>query len=186
MRSIQPIASMALRQAAKLPVPMVGMMTPSLASARISGPSAMPVRALSMTASLRRDDSWVKRGTVLYDELKPYTEAPSGKITIIDVREPNEVAQGMIPAAVNVPLSEFSDAFDPNSQASPASDFERRYSFRRPAFDDSIVFYCRSGRRSQQALETAQQRGWWNVRNYQGSWIDWVEHEKDQPKKEED
>lgn len=83
------------------------------------------------------------------------------KIDIIDVREPNEVAQGIIPSAVNVPLSEFSAAFDVNSESVSSTDFERRFSFPRPTYDHEIVFYCRSGRRSQEALEIARQRGWW-------------------------
>lgn len=83
------------------------------------------------------------------------------KIDIIDVREPNEVAQGIIPSAVNVPLSEFSAAFDVNSDAVSSTDFERKFSFPRPTYDHEIVFYCRSGRRSQEALEIARQRGWW-------------------------
>lgn len=108
-----------------------------------------------------KDTTWCNRGAVTYDELKPYTEAPSGKITIIDVREPSEVAQGMIPAAVNVPLSVFGDAFDPNNAKPAGADFERNFSFPRPAFDDQLIFYCRSGRRSQQAMDIARKRGWW-------------------------
>ena len=123
---------------------------------------ALGSRMLSFSSAvMNRDESWVKRGPVTYNELKPYTEAPSGKITLIDVREPNEVSQGMIPAAVNVPLSEFATAFNPESTAPASSDFERKFSFPRPNFDDPIIFYCRSGQRSGQALETAQQRGWW-------------------------
>ncbi|WFD26889.1 hypothetical protein MNAN1_001878 [Malassezia nana] len=133
---------------------------PSVSTASISLPTAS-MRAFSLARPCHRDTSWVDRGPVTYEELKPYTEAPSGKITLIDVREPSEVAQGMIPAAVNVPLSEFAGAFHPNSYAENATDFERKFSFPRPSFDDPVVFYCRSGRRSQQALETARERGWW-------------------------
>ena len=37
----------------------------------------------------------------------------------------------------------------------------REFAFQRPAYDDKVVFYCRSGKRSQQALEFAQKNGWW-------------------------
>lgn len=103
-----------------------------------------------------KDTTWQSRGVVKYSELKPETSSPSGEITIIDVREPNEVAQGIIPSAVNVPLSQFQSAF-----SGSGGDFEKQFAFRRPEYDDKIVFYCRSGKRSQQALEHAQKNGWW-------------------------
>lgn len=91
------------------------------------------------------------------------------------MREPEEVAQGMIPSAVNVPLSSFATAFDTSKE----SDFQRKYAFPRPAYDDPIIVYCRSGKRSSEALAHANKMGWWNVRNYRGSWLDWVQHEKE-------
>ncbi|ETS60171.1 hypothetical protein PaG_05711 [Moesziomyces aphidis] len=137
-------------------------------------PVLTAIRPLSTTPVVRsKDTSWQSKGTVKYAELKPETESPSGEITIIDVREPNEVAQGIIPSAVNVPLSQFQKAF-----SGSGGDFLRDFAFQRPAYDDKVVFYCRSGKRSQQALEFAQKNGWWNVRNYEGSWLDWVQQEE--------
>lgn len=166
---------------------------PSVATASRYAP-VVGVRTFSFARACHRDTSWVDRGRMTYEELKPYTDAPSGKITLIDVREPSEVAQGMIPAAVNVPLSEFGSAFNPDSYAENANDFERKFSFPRPSFDDPIVFYCRSGKRSQQALETARERGWWkyvskthlSARNYSGSWMDWVAQEKEKQSSDDD
>ncbi|CAO1633157.1 unnamed protein product [Sympodiomycopsis kandeliae] len=130
---------------------------------------SVSIRSLQQDAKRNtQDQSWVKKGSVDYSELKPITEAPTGEITIIDVREPSETSQGMIPSAVNVPLSDFTAAFSPSG-----NDFNRKYAFERPSFDDKIIVYCRSGKRSQQALEEAKKRGWWNVRNYTGSWLDW-------------
>ncbi len=54
-------------------------------------------------------------------------------IVFVDVREPDEYEAGHIPGAVNQPLSQFQEA-----------DF--------PA-DCDLVFYCRSGYRSQIAIE---------------------------------
>lgn len=114
-------------------------------------------RSFSTTSRvLSKDTTWQSKGTVKYAELKPETESPSGEITIIDVREPNEVAQGIIPSAVNVPLSQFQKAF-----SGSGGDFLREFAFQRPAYDDKVIFYCRSGKRSQQALEFAQKNGWW-------------------------
>lgn len=39
---------------------------------------------------------------------------------LIDVREPDETAQGMIPSAVSLPLSQMKEALDPKS---PEGDF---------------------------------------------------------------
>lgn len=145
-------------------------------SLRTSNPQlpSLPLRAFSSTP-LRpsKDTSWSAKGPLKYTELKPETSSPSGNITIIDVREPNEVAQGIIPSAVNVPLSQFQKAF-----SGDGGDFLREFAFQRPAYDDKIVFYCRSGKRSQQALEFANKNGWWNTRNYEGSWLDWVQQEE--------
>jgi rhodanese-related sulfurtransferase len=115
------------------------------------------VRAFCATVATRsKDTSWRVKGPIMYAELKPETESPSGDITIIDVREPSEVAQGIIPSAVNVPLSQLQNAF-----TSTGGDFIRDFAFPRPAYDDKLVFYCRSGKRSQQALEFVQKQGWW-------------------------
>lgn len=91
-------------------------------------------------------------------DTKPYLPCTVQEITIIDVREPNETAQGMIPSAVNVPLSEFTPAF--KQEGGGDGDFLRKYSFHRPGYDDQVVFYCRSGKRSAQALEEVKKFGW--------------------------
>ncbi|KAK0553076.1 hypothetical protein OC845_001356 [Tilletia horrida] len=137
------------------------------------GPRQLHVSAVRSEAG--KDRSWVNKGEVTYSELKPETQAPSGNITIIDVREPDEVAQGIIPSAVNVPLSQFKKAF---ASTGTGGNFVRDFGFDRPQFDQQLVFYCRSGKRSQQALEYAQAQGWWNSRNYTGSWLDWTAHEE--------
>lgn len=110
----------------------------------------------STPAVFSKDTTWQTKGPVRYTELKPETESPSGDITVIDVREPSEVAQGMIPSAVNVPLSQFEQAF-----SGKGGDFVRDFAFDRPKYDSKIIFYCRSGKRSQQAVEFAQKNGWW-------------------------
>lgn len=146
-----PIASVPTRGLSKLALPqrsyVVGQkMVPCISSRGFT----------STPAALSKDTTWQTKGRVEYAELKPETESPSGDITVIDVREPSEVAQGIIPSAVNVPLSQFEQAF-----SGKGGDFVRNFAFNRPSFDDKIVFYCRSGKRSQQATEFAQKHGWW-------------------------
>ncbi|SJX64608.1 uncharacterized protein SRS1_15425 [Sporisorium reilianum f. sp. reilianum] len=170
VRTARPLRALpALRTLPLHPTP--SLTTPSALRTRTTTPAARPFSSTRTTRS--KDTTWQSKGTVKYSELKPETASPSGEITIIDVREPNEVAQGIIPSAVNVPLSQLQKAF-----SGDGGDFVRDFAFPRPAYDDKIVFYCRSGKRSQQALEFAQKNGWWNVRNYEGSWLDWVQQEE--------
>lgn len=80
-----------------------------------------------------------------------------GSITLIDVREPNEYAAGHIPGAVLLPLSRFDTAQLP-SQAGKR-----------------IVFSCRSGKRTLQAIEMARLGGRRDASaHYAGSILDWV------------
>jgi thiosulfate:glutathione sulfurtransferase len=74
---------------------------------------------------------------------------------LIDVREPNEVLQGMIPSAVNLPLSCLSEALHMDGQM-----FKEKHGFRKPAYDQEIVFYCRSGMRSSTASDVARRNGY--------------------------
>ncbi|CCA75301.1 hypothetical protein PIIN_09286 [Serendipita indica DSM 11827] len=96
---------------------------------------------------------------VTYEEVKARVRAPP----------PDEVAQGMIPTAVNIPLS----GFIASIRSSP-DEFRRLHGFTKPRPDQEIVFYCRSGRRSATAADSARDNGYTNIKNYSGSWLDWV------------
>ncbi|MGB8954027.1 MAG: rhodanese-like domain-containing protein [Tumebacillaceae bacterium] len=74
---------------------------------------------------------------------------------IVDVREDEEVAHGMIPDAIHIPLAEL-DAW--------LNDWE---------LDDEIVFVCRTGRRSAVACEQLTARGFVNVKNFVGGMFAW-------------
>lgn len=160
---------------------MLSRIAPRLSVAFRTLPRAAPVRAFSLSRAAR-DQAWSDMGPITYEELKPLTEHPSGKITLIDVREPTETQHGMIPSAVNVPLSQIPKAFNVNDPSPESRDFERIYSFPRPTYDAPLIFYCRSGLRSEQAIKFANQRGWTNTRNYKGSWTDWVLNEQERGK----
>jgi rhodanese-related sulfurtransferase len=93
--------------------------------------------------------------TVTRDELKQ--GLADGTILLIDVREPNEFAAGRIPGAVNFPLS----TFDPASLPTPTG--------------KKIVFSCRSGQRTQRAIEMARLGGRRDAdTHYAGSMNDWL------------
>ena len=64
-----------------------------------------------------------------------------GRYLLVDVREPNEVAVDAYPGAVVVPLS----SFDPNNIPDPQG--------------KTVVFACRSGKRSVTASLAAQGAG---------------------------
>ncbi|KAI0005486.1 Rhodanese-like domain-containing protein [Russula compacta] len=90
-----------------------------------------------------------------YEGVKQKSQQPSENAYLIDVREPDEVLQGIIPSAK----------------------FKEKYGFQKPAFDQEIVFYCRSGMRSSTASDVARRNGYKNILNYKGSWLDWTARE---------
>lgn len=81
------------------------------------------------------------------------------KLTIIDVREDDEVAQGMIPGAKQIRLSEIPDRIseiDKNSET---------------------IFVCRSGGRSGRACEYLLGEGYKNIKSLAGGMKSWSEEE---------
>lgn len=80
-----------------------------------------------------------------------------GSIVLVDVREPNEWAQGHIPGAILNPLQ----SFDP-SALPPAQPGKK------------IVLQCRSGKRSLVAMERARAAGRTDIAaHYEGGMLDW-------------
>ncbi|KAK8865898.1 hypothetical protein IAR55_001046 [Kwoniella newhampshirensis] len=139
--------------------------------------SGSPLRMV--VSSVRYDakpsrSAWAKNPIIKYEELKPLTQQPTDDVLVIDVREPDEVALGSIPSAVNLPLSRLKDALD---RGFNAGDFQKEFAFSKPTYDQNIIFFCRSGKRSANAAELASERGYPNIRNYQGSWLDWSKRE---------
>jgi len=108
-----------------------------------------------------------------YEELKPLTEQPSDDVMLIDVREPDEVIQGSIPSSVNLPLSTLSHDLEMDE-----GDFTKKYGYHKPAKNQPIVLYCRSGKRSDSAMSIMTGKRYKALRNYEGSWLDWVAKEK--------
>ncbi|KAF7789862.1 hypothetical protein EIP86_000810 [Pleurotus ostreatoroseus] len=169
----------------------------STVSLRATGPAMRFVRFESNEAQgsrrqlleardeLQRD--WDAK-EITYETLKPRTLQPTPVRTclesicislmrsqdayLIDVREKDEVMQGAIPSAVNVPLTVLSGAFGLRD-----ADFDRIYGFPKPKPEQEIIFYCRSGKRSTTACDVAKRNGYKNILNYKGSWLDWVQQE---------
>ena len=92
---------------------------------------------------------------VTRDELK--RGLADGTIDLVDVREPNEWADGHIPGAVLNPLQSFDPGELPRQQ-----DGKR------------IVLHCRSGKRSLVALDRAHAAGRTDIKaHYAGGMLDW-------------
>ncbi|MEK4875706.1 rhodanese-like domain-containing protein [Bacillus sp. FSL W8-0102] len=95
------------------------------------------------------------------EELKEKLEKGE-KLNLIDVREEEEVQEGMIPEAKHIPMGEIPNSLD-------QLDKQKEY-----------IFICRSGRRSENVCHYLQEQGY-KVRNMIGGMLEWTG--KVQPKK---
>jgi rhodanese-related sulfurtransferase len=92
--------------------------------------------------------------TTTVEELKARLEAGE-KIHLIDVREDEEVAQGMIPGAVHLPLGQVPQRLD---------DIPK---------EEEVIFICRSGYRSDQACQYLSSLGYKGATNLIGGMLAW-------------
>jgi rhodanese-related sulfurtransferase len=76
-------------------------------------------------------------------------------ITLIDVRESWEVARGMLPTAEHILMDDIPD------------------NLHRIPKDRTVVFVCKSGRRSEAVAAWVQAQGWDNVLNLSGGVHRW-------------
>lgn len=79
------------------------------------------------------------------------------KLVLIDVREDEEVAAGMIPGARHIPMGEVPYR---------TSDIPE---------ESEVIFICRSGSRSQRVCEYLSAQGYQGVVNLSGGMIEWSE-----------
>jgi rhodanese-related sulfurtransferase len=103
---------------------------------------------------------WFKQKQPVVHDLKPEDVArgiAEGRVLLVDVREPNEVAVEAYPDAVVVPLS----SFEPTEIPDPRG--------------RQVVFACRSGRRSVTAALAAQEAGLPYDSHLEGGIIAWKE-----------
>jgi rhodanese-related sulfurtransferase len=81
------------------------------------------------------------------------------KLNIIDVREDEEVAAGMIPGARHIRLGDLPIRLSEIEQTG------------------EIIMVCRSGRRSERACEYLEQMGFTGLKNMVGGMLKWHELE---------
>jgi rhodanese-related sulfurtransferase len=83
-------------------------------------------------------------------------------LVVLDVRTPEEFAAGHVPGAINIPHTEL---------ASRVGELDG-------ARDSDVVVYCRTGRRSEQALGVLQQSGFRRLFHLQGDYTRWSEEKR--------
>ncbi|MGG3925534.1 rhodanese-like domain-containing protein [Metabacillus fastidiosus] len=81
--------------------------------------------------------------------------AEGDKPVIIDVREEEEVKQGIIPDAKHIPLGDLVDRYEEIEQTA------------------EVFFICRGGRRSLKACEFLKEKGYKNLINISGGMTKW-------------
>lgn len=91
--------------------------------------------------------------TITTDELQKKLEAGE-KLNLIDVREDEEVAHGMIPGAKHIKMGEIPHSLDQLDK------------------DKEYIFICRSSGRSGNVCAYLQDQGY-KVRNMVGGMLDW-------------
>ncbi|MBU5440591.1 rhodanese-like domain-containing protein [Paenibacillus sp. MSJ-34] len=93
---------------------------------------------------------------ILPEEIKSRLDQGE-RLNLIDVREAEEVAEGMIPGAKHIPLGQIPERLEEIEQTG------------------EIIMICRSGYRSERACEYLQQLGFQGLKNMQGGMLAWQE-----------
>lgn len=102
------------------------------------------------------DNMNAKYNSISMDEAKKIFES-AGDYIIVDVRHPEEYAEGHIPNAINIPNEDI-DKDEPSEL---------------PDKKQTIYVYCRSGNRSKQASKKLSDMGYKNIIEF-GGIIDWT------------
>lgn len=95
-------------------------------------------------------------------------------VQLIDVRSTAEVATtGMIPSAINIPLSILTDVLDDAETVSEEDFMETFMHTPMEKERTQLIFYCAHGVRSAVAADIAEGMGYRNPLNFSGSWAQW-------------
>ncbi|ODV91844.1 hypothetical protein CANCADRAFT_30155 [Tortispora caseinolytica NRRL Y-17796] len=108
-----------------------------------------------------------------FEELKKAIDNHEKDIVVVDVREPNELAEcGKIPGAINIPYKS-----SPGALGLDPEEFKETFGFDKPPTSSKLIFYCLAGVRSTAAEQIAATYGYTDRGNYKGSFKDWIEHQ---------
>jgi rhodanese-related sulfurtransferase len=92
--------------------------------------------------------------TITPEEIKKRMEQGE-TLTLIDVREDEEVAAGMIPGAIHIPMGEIPERHNELSRT------------------DEVILVCRSGARSGRVQEYLEAEGFTGLKNMIGGMLGW-------------
>ncbi|XP_064615421.1 thiosulfate sulfurtransferase/rhodanese-like domain-containing protein 3, partial [Liolophura sinensis] len=128
---------------------------------------------LSVSAACYSSSHYDKWTDLTYEDLVALLD--SGDIQLFDVREPKELEEtGKIPRSVNIPLGQLADVLSLSPE-----EFKNRFGVDKPKEDDqNIVFHCRTGVRSKNALLIARELGLPKARHYVGGFEEWASKQK--------
>lgn len=147
---------------------------PSLLLSPLRAPSRVPMLGCRVGPMVSRRSyvelSDVPARIVGYDDVSKWAKTP-GDVTIVDVREPEEFAEGHIPGAVNIPFKS-----SPGALGLEPTEFEDTFEVAKPPTHKPVLFYCQGGVRSSAAEQLASAYGYKNRLNYKGSYADWLAH----------
>jgi rhodanese-related sulfurtransferase len=115
----------------------------------------MMLSALLLTSCTQKQIKSDGYRRITMDEATRMMETESNYV-ILDVRRPDEYAEGHIPGAINVPNESIGDT--------KISEL--------PYKNQLILVYCRSGRRSKEAAEKLVKLGYTNIVEF-GGILDW-------------
>jgi rhodanese-related sulfurtransferase len=109
----------------------------------------------------------------MYEILQDYEERgrEESNLVVIDVRRVDEIAASgkLSPSVHTLPIELFPRGI---LQMEP-DDFEEAFGFPKPGLDETIVFTCAAGIRSNYACQYAAQAGYTQLVNYLGGAYDW-------------
>ncbi|NOU85015.1 rhodanese-like domain-containing protein [Paenibacillus sp. LMG 31460] len=92
--------------------------------------------------------------TILPSEIKERLDRGE-QLAIVDVREDEEVAAGIIPGAKHIPLAQLPDRLSEIPQV------------------EELILVCRSGNRSGRAISFLEAQGYKGLKNMTGGMLEW-------------
>ncbi|MDQ0900029.1 rhodanese-like domain-containing protein [Paenibacillus sp. LMG 31458] len=92
--------------------------------------------------------------TILPSEIKERLDRGEN-LAIVDVREDEEVAAGIIPGAKHIPLAQLPDRLSEIPQV------------------EELILVCRSGNRSGRAISFLEAQGYKGLKNMTGGMLEW-------------
>lgn len=119
------------------------------------------IMSLTLMLSCQQAEPTPSHDYEISDQAFKILQDQNTALVILDVRTPEEIADGMIPAAVHMDF--YADDFD-----------QQLVTLDKKA---PIVIYCKSGNRAGQACDKLKNLGYEKVYNY-GSYIRWLNQSK--------